>query len=145
MKCLDVAVALVVREGQVLIAQRGMNAQHGAMWEFPGGKIEDGESSGQAVQRELIEEVGLEAESTELLGLIEHNYGRWAVRLHVHRVDAFHGEAKMKEQQMALRWVDTSILSNFPFPKANQAIIHWLCDEHSSPSCGESVRNVAVL
>src|SRR5438105_579613 len=82
---IDVAAALVFRHGKLLITQRYHDAHLGGLWEFPGGKREEGESFAKCLRRELNEELGIEVEIGELLETIEHVYPEKKVRLQFFR------------------------------------------------------------
>tara|TARA_B100000949_G_C13852073_1_gene273058 strand:- start:6 stop:431 length:426 start_codon:yes stop_codon:yes gene_type:complete len=127
MKLIDVAVAVVIEGDHVLIAQRPKDAIHGGMWEFPGGKIEEGEKPEIAVVRELQEEIGIEAQLVTYIKQIKHIYGNWGVCLWVFQINGFNGVPKAMEQQLQLKWVHIHEVKQYPFPQANQAIIQYLC------------------
>ncbi|WHI52259.1 8-oxo-dGTP diphosphatase MutT [Microbulbifer sp. MLAF003] len=120
---IHVAVGVVSRDdGKILIARRPDHLHMGGRWEFPGGKVEEGESVQQALSRELREEVAIEI--TELTPLVEirHEYPEKTVLLDTWQVTAFTGEAMGREGQETA-WVAVQELDNFQFPDANQAII----------------------
>src|ERR1700722_20652981 len=74
--------------GEVLLALRPEGKHLAGMWEFPGGKIEDGESAAEALKRELKEELELDVRIVENLGIFPHVYDWGAIDLHVFRVEA---------------------------------------------------------
>jgi 8-oxo-dGTP diphosphatase len=78
---LAVTAAIIERDGRVLIARRPPGARHAGEWEFPGGKVEEGETGPQCLARELEEELGLTVEVGRLLGEVVHDYGDLRVRL----------------------------------------------------------------
>ncbi len=128
---LHVAVAVIMNADQhVLISRRHPRAHQGGLWEFPGGKVETGESVQQALCRELHEELGIEAVIGDALIQVRHHYSDKAVLLDVWRVTAFTGEAVGKEGQ-PLRWVTISELSEYEFPEANRPIVALLVDAPS--------------
>jgi 8-oxo-dGTP diphosphatase len=92
------------------------------LWEFPGGKIEAGETGEQALIRELQEEVNVTPTSFEHFIDIDHNYGDRHVFVAVYLVHSFSGEAKGLEKQ-AIKWVSYAQLSDYQFPAANQKIL----------------------
>jgi len=120
---IHVAVAVIINEKQeVCISLRHKDAHQGGLWEFPGGKIELGESPLQALSREIEEELKLKLQSARALITIHHQYKDKTVCLHVYKVQNFSGQAMGMEGQ-EVRWVKFSQLSQYTFPKANQAII----------------------
>ena len=120
---LHVAVG-VVRDlaGRILLTQRAKHVHQGGLWEFPGGKLEHGESALQALRRELREEVGIEVLSARPLIKVRHRYPDLQVLLDVWRVDGFAGIATAHEDQ-AMRWVEADQLNQYDFPAANLPII----------------------
>lgn len=122
-KRVHVAVG-VVSDGarSILIARRALDAHQGGLWEFPGGKVEPGETVQQALQRELLEELAIDVRRCEPLLAIEHDYADKSVLLDVWWVDAFDGEPQGREGQ-PLRWADVGELGGFDFPQANVPIV----------------------
>jgi len=108
----------------ILIAKRSLDVHQGGFWEFPGGKVEEGERVIEALSRELNEELGIELlqDAIQPLIQIEHDYGDKQVLLDVWRVRGFSGEPRGREGQ-PLRWVPVNDLMQFAFPAANQSII----------------------
>jgi len=120
---LHVAVGVIRGgDGSILITERAKHAHQGGLWEFPGGKVEAGESVQDALRRELLEEIGIGVEAATPLIKIRHDYGDRHVLLDVWNVTAFSGDAKPCEGQ-AMRWVTPDNLVDFNFPAANQPII----------------------
>lgn len=100
----EVAVGIIVKEdGSYLLGQRPEGKPYAGYWEFPGGKLEAGESVFQALFRELKEELGIEIAASEPWKIIEHDYPHAYVRLHLHYVRRWQGEPKGLEKQ-ALSW-----------------------------------------
>jgi 8-oxo-dGTP diphosphatase len=93
------------------------------MWEFPGGKLEAGELASAALVRELKEEVGIDVESADYLGEVQHSYGERVVSLQVYHVSQYQGEATRQENQMDLKWATIDSLHKLQFPAANSKII----------------------
>lgn len=122
MKRLLVAAALIRRHDKILIAQRPAHKHQGGLWEFPGGKVEPGETVTQALARELEEELGIVMTASRPLLRIHHDYADKSVCLDVHEVSAFSGEAHGREGQ-PLRWVAADELQGFAFPAANAPIV----------------------
>lgn len=118
-----VAAAVIVNtRGEVLISRRPDHAHQGGLWEFPGGKVEAGETALQALRRELHEELGIDVRSARPLIRIPHDYPDKSVLLDVWQVSAFDGEAHGREGQ-PVQWVAPRRLRDFAFPTANRPII----------------------
>lgn len=117
-----VAAAVFDRQGRVLIARRPEHVHQGGLWEFPGGKVETGETVYDALRRELHEEVAIETLDARPLIRIHHNYPDKSVLLDVWRVNNFSGHAHGREGQ-PMQWVRPEDLANYQFPLANQPIV----------------------
>ncbi|RME32907.1 MAG: Nudix family hydrolase [Gammaproteobacteria bacterium] len=120
-----VAGVLRDRQGRVLLTQRPPQGHLGGLWEFPGGKLEPGESRSAALARELGEELGLEAvESVPLLRL-EHRYPEKLVDIEFREVLDWRGEPRGREGQ-PLRWADARELCALPLPDADRPLLRTL-------------------
>lgn len=123
MKRVHVAAAVIRREdGRVLIAKRAAEQHQGGLWEFPGGKVEAGETPRSALLRELREELAIEVTQARPLIQVRHDYPDKHVLLDVWEVSAFNGEARGVEGQ-PLAWVTSRELADHEFPAANQPIV----------------------
>ena len=116
----DVALAIVVRDGRVLVGRRAPGSHLEGLWEFPGGKVEAGEEPQQAALRELHEETGLHADSAEPLNVFHYAYVDRDLRLHAFLVRDASGEPSGWE------WVEARDLEALPMPEANRAILRAL-------------------
>ncbi|MEC4728387.1 8-oxo-dGTP diphosphatase MutT [Shewanella sp. D64] len=122
-KRVHVAVGVIINYNQeVLLAKRPQHLHQGGKWEFPGGKVEQGETVTEALIRELKEEVNLDVSATTPLMQISHDYSDKQVLLDIHLVSHFDGEAKGLEDQ-EICWVAKENLVNYDFPEANKPII----------------------
>lgn len=120
---LHIAVGVVLNSrGEVLLARRSYDVHQGGLWEFPGGKVEPGETILDALRRELWEELQLQVEAARPLIRIHHRYPDRAVLLDVWRVTAWHGEASGREGQ-PIAWAAVDVLREFDFPAGNRTII----------------------
>jgi mutator protein MutT len=117
-----VAVAVVVRDGRVLICQRREKDSFGGYWEFPGGKLEAGETAESCVCREVREELDLGVRAMAALSAVRHEYPGLDLTLHPFVCECVEGEPQAIECQ-ALRWVLPWELSEFRFPPASEPII----------------------
>ncbi len=126
MKVVQVAVGILMnREGAVLIARRPDHVHQGGLWEFPGGKVEDGEPVAVALSRELYEELGITVQAAEPWLQIGHDYPDKKVGLEVWRVTAWQGEPHGREGQ-PLIWAGRAELDQFSFPAADLPILAQL-------------------
>ena len=129
MALVTVAVGILIDGvGRVLVTRRAPDAQQGGLWEFPGGKVEAGETLLEALARELREELGVLVETTEALIALEHDYGDKRVRLDVHRVTRWSCEPRGLEGQ-PLAWQRPEQLRNWAFPAANRPILERLLSD----------------
>ena len=126
-----VAVGLIInKENQILIARREAHQHQGDKWEFPGGKLEQGEDPQSALCRELKEELGITINQADFLFDIRHQYEAYAnhpakkLVLHIYQVDDWKGEAAGKEGQ-TIRWVEKRNLKQYSFPDANKPILSY--------------------
>ena len=123
---IEVAVGIVFNsEQQVLVGQRVVKDRYFAKWEFPGGKLEVGESVEQALKREFREEAGIELGNSVPFMQIDHDYPDRQVRLYVRTVKEFEGQVKSLEGQ-ALKWVPIAALPEIDFLQGNKIMIDEL-------------------
>ncbi|MCB5161423.1 8-oxo-dGTP diphosphatase MutT [Marinomonas algarum] len=122
---IKVAAGIICQDDAFFIALRKKEQHQGGLWEFPGGKCDDGESPDTTLVRELKEECGITATEYYPFKLISHDYGDKQVELHFYKVIAFEGIAEGQEGQET-RWVTASDLHLYAFPEANQAIVSAL-------------------
>jgi 8-oxo-dGTP diphosphatase len=123
-KRVEVVAAIVVdSQHRILMAQRADWQHQGGKWEFPGGKIESGETHTQALARELKEEVDvqIDQQACELFKAVHHDYSDKQVSLYFYLVKDFSGTAKGLEGQPVM-WVNAQTLPQMAIPDANQAI-----------------------
>jgi len=126
---LVVACALVDADRRVLIAQRREEASMGGLWEFPGGKIEDGETPEDALIRELTEELGISTKTACLapLAFASHSYDNFHLLMPLYVCRKWQGLPQPLEHQ-ALKWVRPQNLRDYPMPPADIPLIAYLCD-----------------
>jgi mutator protein MutT len=121
-----IGVAVIWNDaGQVLIDRRKPGGKMGGLWEFPGGKVELGESIASCVAREVQEELGIQIVVGESLMTIDHDYTEFTLTLHVHHCRHLSGEPQTIECD-EIRWVMPAELGQFTFPAANDVIIQAL-------------------
>jgi 8-oxo-dGTP diphosphatase len=122
MKRIDVAIAVVVDGGKVLICQRKKEDTFGGFWEFPGGKREGEETLQACLARELFEELAIVVEAVGTYPPITHDYPNVRLTLHPFRCKLVSGELKLIECQKA-QWVEPGKIRQYRFPPANAALL----------------------
>ena len=127
MAVIEVVAAVIFDDTRerVLLSLRKPDQHQGDRWEFPGGKVEAGESLEDALSRELKEELDIVPEGSHERRSVIHDYADKSVRLHFRDVYRFKGIPQGLEAQ-ALRWVPIHELAGLPFPDANQVIVDEL-------------------
>jgi 8-oxo-dGTP diphosphatase len=114
-------------EGRVLVAQRPAHKHLGGLWEFPGGKVEPGETPAVALRREIGEELGCEIDLGAELAAVRHEYDEVTIELRpfVARLVAGAAAPESREHE-ALRWVTAAELAELPMPEADGPIlVEW--------------------
>ena len=125
---IDVAVGVVRNPGALyLIQQRQVGKPCEGQWEFPGGKVEPGESPENALCRELREELGIRVQKASQLMLHKHNYDHANVLLHVFLVDSFEGSVESKEGQL-IQWKDLEQILELEVLEAVHPIVQALAE-----------------
>lgn len=116
---------LINQQNEVLIAKRQAHQLGAGLWEFPGGKIEAGESAFAALQREFQEEIGIHIISAESWFTVNYTYPTREVALHTWMIGEFTGEARGVEGQI-VQWVQLAELDGYEFPAGNKEILRRL-------------------
>jgi 8-oxo-dGTP diphosphatase len=122
---LVVAAALYDRDGRVLIAERPAGKHMAGRWEFPGGKVDAGESEADALTRELREELGIEVASSHPFMRLAHSYADRDVELSMWIVESFAGEPKGLDGQR-LKWVQPEGLPDEDILEADRPFVEAL-------------------
>ena len=125
----EVAVGILIRaaDDALLLSTRPPGKPYAGFWEFPGGKIEMGETVEQALRRELQEELGITLDAAEVWRVTEHDYPHARVRLHWCKVLHWRGDFEMREGQ-AMRWQQLPLGVSPVLPGA-LPVLRWLADE----------------
>ena len=113
--------------GRILLARRTQGRDLAGLWEFPGGKVDPGETPGQALARELQEELGIDAEVGAHLITVPQQMPHKRIRLDVRRVPAHRGRARGLDGQ-ALAWVPVDKLHRYPMPPADRPVVAALLE-----------------
>lgn len=121
----EVAAAVLFREGRLLIAQRLPHSHLAGMWEFPGGKRKPGESLRECLVRELREELNIRVVVGELVDTIEYDYSEKTVCLKFFRCRYAGGDIQALGCQ-TFAWVRPDELGNYRFPPANEPLVKKL-------------------
>jgi len=124
----QVTAAVIEKDGKILIAQRRKGRALGGKWEFPGGKIEPGETAEACLKRELKEEFGIESEVGKFIIVSKFRYCLVPIELLAYRVKHLFGEFKVNEHE-EIRWVSPSELKLYDFMPADEAIVELLVPE----------------
>ena len=129
---IDVAAAVIEnREGRILIARRKPEITLGGFWEFPGGKIESGETPAICAARELREEMDIHIEAGEILTETTHDYGNGkVVHLIAVRAILLGGHMRLHDHD-DIRWATVSEMGDYLFAPADEAIVERLELEHA--------------
>lgn len=117
-----VAAILTDLRGRILLSRRTEGRDLAGLWEFPGGKVEPGESPESALERELREEIGIEIGATQALIAVPHQYSHKRILLDVRRVAEFRGRVRGRESQ-ALAWVAPEKLADYAMPAADRPVV----------------------
>lgn len=122
MKCVRVVAAVVEHEGRYLITQRRAEATFPFTWEFPGGRVEEGETDASALAREFRHRVGVEVQCGDRISEIEHVYPSYSLRLVLYSCSITSGEPRAVAVAAA-KWVRCAEFANYTFTPADEASI----------------------
>ena len=123
---IHVAVGVIVNaRDEVLVAYRPKNKDQGGLWEFPGGKKEKNETIESALEREFLEEIGIQLESYSPMRKIKHDYKEYSVILDVWMITEY-SKIPMGAEGQTLEWRQVQSLNFKDFPEANKKIIRLL-------------------
>ncbi len=120
-----VTAAVVLRDGKVLIARRPSQGLLGGLWEFPGGKLESGESLAEGLRREIREELNAGIRVNEPFGVFKHAFTHFKITLHAFLCELEEGEPEAVEAS-EIKWVNIDDLTNYPMGKVDRQISHRL-------------------
>ena len=127
-----VAVAIIWQSGKILACQRKKGSRYELKWEFPGGKVEKGESDVDALRRELREELAVDAHRVDFYGRYDHAYPDGpSVSLNFYHVNAFAGEPQNRIFRQII-WAQITELDRFDFLEGDRPIVERLMAEYGS-------------
>jgi len=121
MKTVIVTAALITEQGKILVTQRKPGDSHGLLWEFPGGKVKEGEEPREALRRELKEELDVEVEPGMIFDAAFYSYPEYPILLLVYHCRIEKGSLKPIGCH-DLRWVNLQELETLPMPPADEPI-----------------------
>lgn len=122
---IEVSIGIIRKAGKIFIQKRPEKGLMAGLWEFPGGKVEKGESKKAALEREVKEELGISLKNIKLKQKIKHAYTSFKVDLHCFEADYRSGELSLNSAVKG-KWIEPSELKSYPFPAANVKIIEDL-------------------
>ncbi len=120
-----IAAAIIEQNGKILIAQRAKKDSLFGKWEFPGGKVEEGETLEECLKRELFEELGIQAEVGEYFCTSTFYYNNILFDMCVFKVPAFCGNIQLNEHS-AIAWVTPNELNQYSFPEPDLPVVELL-------------------
>lgn len=123
-KTIEVVAAIIIRDGKLFATQRGYG-EWKDWWEFPGGKVEPGESPEDALKREIREELATEIEVDELLTTVEYDYPKFHLTMHCYLCTIISGNLSLLEHEDA-RWLAIDELDNVKWLPADKDVIEKL-------------------
>jgi len=126
MRQIRVVAALLFRGDTILVQQRLPNKSLGLLWEFPGGKVEAGESDPEALRRECREELGVEIEVQAKVWEARHEYPDLTVELHLFRASLAADATPQPLEANQIAWVHRTKLGELPFCEADRALLPLL-------------------
>jgi len=131
---LHVVAAVIMRDDTILCAQRKAGGELSRLWEFPGGKVEPGESHREALKREIDEELNLRIQTGEHIHTVEYRYAAFSISLHAYRATVLSGVPTLNEH-LAIRWLRVDELSTLDWAPADLPIVERLMNTHTCPFC----------
>jgi 8-oxo-dGTP diphosphatase len=124
-RTIRVVAAVLEQDGRYLITQRRATAVLPLMWEFPGGRVEPGETDQAAVKRELLHRLGVEIEVGKLISFVSHPYEHYVVDLFLYECTLASGALEPRAVN-AYKWVASSEFDQYPFTPADEASMNKL-------------------
>jgi 8-oxo-dGTP diphosphatase len=118
-RAIRVVAAVIADAGRYLITQRRANAVLPMLWEFPGGKVEEGETDALALEREIRHRLGVEIKAGQLISFVRHPYESYVVDLHLYECSIVSGTPEARAVN-AFRWVRSDEFDQYPFTPADE-------------------------
>jgi mutator protein MutT len=134
-----VAAGMIWKDGKVLITKRPKGSHLEGLWEFPGGKKEEGETLRECLEREIREELGVAVKAEEFLSRVDHEYESRSISLHLFRCSPPE-EAPVPLGCESILWVRPEELGQYPMPPADRRLLDWIAShpllERDQPETG---------
>jgi len=127
-RTIRVVAAVLERSGSYLITQRRPTAVLPLLWEFPGGKVEPGETDAQALKRELLHRLGAQIECGKLISFVSHPYEHYTVDLFLYECRLQVDKLEVRNVN-AFKWVPSTEFEQYPFTPADEASMNKLLGE----------------
>jgi 8-oxo-dGTP diphosphatase len=121
----QVVAAVIEKEGKVLVARRRKDIRFGGLWEFPGGKLEDGEEPGRGLERELAEEFGVQTRTEEFLLSVPYHGASLSIELLAYKVCHVSGKFQPVDHD-EIRWVDPAGMDESAFTAPDRPVVRFL-------------------
>ena len=118
----EVTCAIIIEKEKVLITQRSEQMPHPFKWEFPGGKVKDGESPEYSIKREIMEELGLKIAVQQLLNSVKHDYGTHSIKLIPFICSVTEGEILLSEHK-SFRWILVADMDSVDWLDADVGVV----------------------
>ncbi len=122
---IEVVAAVIFNGDKFMIAQRNLKKSQGGLWEFPGGKIEPGETGEEALKREIREEFNAEISVGELITEVEHHYPEKDVKLYFYRAELVSEKLEVLEHE-AIAWITKADKDKYQFAGADASVVEKL-------------------
>jgi len=122
MKEIKVIAAAIIKDGKLLIAQRPKNKTLALVWEFPGGKVEDGETNEDCLIREIKEELDVLISVDQFIGKSSHTYTFGHITIYLYKATILEGELKLLEHN-AIKWINSNKFNEYQFPPLDEDLI----------------------
>ncbi len=124
-----IAIGVVRKNDKVLITRRKLDGLLGGLWEFPGGKVEEGEEANQACVREILEETGIEVEVAPFLTRVRHAYTHFKIEMDVFYCNYLSGRVRLNGP-IDHKWIRVDDIDQYHFPGANLKFIPLLTNKN---------------
>jgi 8-oxo-dGTP diphosphatase len=126
MKLIKVCAALIFKNGKILLTRRPPHQEHAGYWEFPGGKIEPGETPAACLARELQEELAIDVTVYDTVYMLEHEYPGKHVSLRLLRCAIRDGQEPLAQEEQEYAWVERCELKSYRLLPADRPIAEFL-------------------